>query len=176
MHTNYRLFMPTESDAVMLILSAGQHHDRDQATQPIAVQADDRTDGCSRSGAILAATHTVRTCADEVAWLKLSLVRSYYLGYNQPMRSVPLGEAKDKLSALVDDAQSTHDIIAITKHGRPAAVLMSADDLESLQETLFWLSQPGIRDDIAAAEREYSEGMTVSGDALREEFGLPPQR
>jgi antitoxin YefM len=92
------------------------------------------------------------------------------------MRSVPLGEAKDKLSALVDDAQSTHDIIAITKHGRPAAVLMSADDLESLQETVFWLSQPGIRDDIAAAEREYSEGMTVSGDALREEFGLPPQR
>jgi antitoxin YefM len=66
------------------------------------------------------------------------------------MRSVPLGEAKDKLSALVDDAQSTHDIIAITKHGRPAAVLMSVDDLESLQETVFWLSQPGIRDDIAA--------------------------
>lgn len=91
------------------------------------------------------------------------------------MRSVPLGEAKDKLSALVDDAESTHDIIAITKHGRPAAVLMSADDLESLQETVFWLSQPGIRDDIAAAEREYSEGTTVSGEVLRAEFGLPPQ-
>ena len=51
---------------------------------------------------------------------------------------------------------------------------MSADDLESLQETVFWLSQPGIRDDIAAAERQYREGTTVSGDALREEFGLPP--
>ena len=91
------------------------------------------------------------------------------------MRSVPLGEAKDKLSALVDDAQSTHDIITITKHGRPAAVLMSADDLESLQETIFWLSQPGIHDDVAAAEREYSEGTPVSGDQLREEFGLTPQ-
>ena len=52
---------------------------------------------------------------------------------------------------------------------------MSADDLESLQETVFWLSQPGIRDTIAAAEREYAEGSTVSGDALRDEFGLPPQ-
>jgi antitoxin YefM len=91
------------------------------------------------------------------------------------VRLVPLGEAKDKLSALVDDAQSTHEIVAITKHGRPAAVLMAADDLESLQETVFWLSQPGIRDDIAAAEREYSEGTTVSGDAMREEFGLPPR-
>jgi antitoxin YefM len=91
------------------------------------------------------------------------------------MRFIPLGEAKDKLSALVDDAEATHDIITITKHGRPAAVLMSADDLESLQETVFWLSQPGIREDIAAAEREYTEGSTVSGDSLREEFGLPPQ-
>ncbi|WP_168703768.1 type II toxin-antitoxin system Phd/YefM family antitoxin, partial [Gordonia paraffinivorans] len=48
------------------------------------------------------------------------------------MTTVPLGEAKDKLSALVDSAESTHDIITITKHGKPAAVLMSADDLESL--------------------------------------------
>ena len=91
------------------------------------------------------------------------------------MRSIPLGEAKDKLSALVDDAESTHEIITITKHGRPAAVLMSADDLESLQETLFWLSQPGIREDIAQAEREYAEGSTVSGEDLRNEFGLPPR-
>jgi len=50
---------------------------------------------------------------------------------------------------------------------------MSADDLESLQETVFWLSQPGIREDIAEAEREYAEGSTISGDDLRSEFGLP---
>lgn len=91
------------------------------------------------------------------------------------MRSVPLGEAKDNLSALVDDAESTHDIITITKHGRPAAVLMSADDLESLQETVYWLSQPRILSDVAQAEREYAEGSTASGDTLRDQFGLPPR-
>ncbi|MBS9533975.1 type II toxin-antitoxin system Phd/YefM family antitoxin [Mycobacterium sp. M1] len=91
------------------------------------------------------------------------------------MRSVPLGEAKNTLSALVDDAESTHDIITITKHGRPAAVLMSADDLESLQETVYWLSQPGILSDLAQAEREYAEGSTTSGDELRDQFGLPPR-
>lgn len=56
--------------------------------------------------------------------------------------TVPLSEAKDTLSALVDAAQSTHDIVTITRHGKPAAVLMSAEDLESLQETVFWLPQP----------------------------------
>jgi len=91
------------------------------------------------------------------------------------MKTVPLGEAKDKLSGLVDEAESTHEIITITRHGRAAAVLMSADDLESLHETLYWLSKPGIRESIAAAELEYAAGATTSGQDLRAEFGLPPQ-
>jgi prevent-host-death family protein len=91
------------------------------------------------------------------------------------MKTIPLGEAKDKLSGLIEEAESTHQIITITRHGRAAAVLMSADDLESLHETLYWLSKPGIRESIAAAEREYATGETTSGQDLRTEFGLPPQ-
>lgn len=91
------------------------------------------------------------------------------------MRTVPLSEAKDKLSSLVDEADKTHEIIQITRHGHPSAVLMSADDLESLQETIHWLSQPDIREDLAQAKRDIDEGMTVSGDDLRREFGLPPK-
>lgn len=90
------------------------------------------------------------------------------------MRTVPLSEAKDKLSSLVDEADRTHEIIHITRHGHPSAVLMSADDLESLQETIFWLSQPRIREDLEQAKRDIAEGNTVSGDELRREFGLPP--
>lgn len=91
------------------------------------------------------------------------------------MRTVPLGEAKDKLSGLVDEAEHTHEIITITRHGRPAAVLMSADDLESLHETLFWLSEPRIRGSVAAADREAAEGLTTTDDDLRAEFGLSTQ-
>ena len=89
------------------------------------------------------------------------------------MQTVSLSEAKDKLSGLVDEAETTHEIITITRHGRAAAVLMSADDLESLHETLYWLSKPGIRESIAQAERQYAAGETISGDELRAEFGLP---
>jgi prevent-host-death family protein len=91
------------------------------------------------------------------------------------MTTVPLGEAKDKLSALIDSAESTHDIITITKHGKPAAVLMSADDLESLHETIYWLSRAGTRDDIAAADAEYGAGDTISIEDLRAEHGTPPK-
>jgi antitoxin YefM len=93
----------------------------------------------------------------------------------KPVRTVPLSEAKDKLSALVEEADRTHAIIQITRHGHPSAVLMSADDLESLQETIHWLSQPGIREELDQARRDIAEGKTVSGDDLRREFGLPPR-
>lgn len=91
------------------------------------------------------------------------------------MKTIPLSEAKDRLSALVEEADLTHEIVQITRHGRPAAVLMSSEDLESLHETIYWLSQPGIREDIDAGRREYTAGETSSAADLRAEFGLPEQ-
>ncbi|MGL4745284.1 MAG: type II toxin-antitoxin system Phd/YefM family antitoxin [Dermatophilaceae bacterium] len=88
------------------------------------------------------------------------------------MKHIALSEAKDKLSALVDEAERTHEIVQITRHGRPAAVLMSADDLESLHETLFWLQQPGVRGDVAHGEDEYAAGDTLDAGALRARHGL----
>jgi antitoxin YefM len=88
------------------------------------------------------------------------------------MTTVPLSEAKDRLSALVEAAETTHDIVTITRHGREAAVLMAKSDLDSLHETIFWLSEPGVRHDVDDARRELAEGRTVSGGELRAEFGL----
>ncbi len=88
------------------------------------------------------------------------------------MKSVPLTEAKDKLSALVDEADTTHEIIQITRHGRVAAVIMSADDLESLNETLHALRTPGIGEELAQADADYAAGNTVSGEQIRQRYGL----
>jgi len=62
---------------------------------------------------------------------------------------------QDTLSSLVDEAGRTHEIIRITKHGHVAAVLMSADDLESLHETLHLLSAaPTLRAGAALTTRQ----------------------
>lgn len=117
----------------------------------------------------------LRKCHNNYYRLKVWLVTGQCIGYTGRMTTVPLGEAKDKLSALIDSAETTHDIITITKHGKPAAVLMSADDLESLHETIYWLSRAGVRDDVATADTEYAAGHTVSIDDLRAEHGMPPK-
>ncbi|GAA1916117.1 type II toxin-antitoxin system antitoxin RelF [Microbacterium aoyamense] len=91
------------------------------------------------------------------------------------MQTVPLSEAKDKLSGLVEQVEREHEVIEITRHGHAAAVLMSKDALDSLHETLFWLSQPGVRDDVADAKRELEAGETLSAADVRERYGLRPR-
>ncbi|GAA1250424.1 type II toxin-antitoxin system Phd/YefM family antitoxin [Janibacter melonis] len=88
------------------------------------------------------------------------------------MKSVALSEAKDRLSALVDEVSRTHEIVQVTKHGHPAAVIISADDLESLQETLHLLSTPGAVEELAQAREDYAAGHSVSGADLRRRYGL----
>ncbi|MBW2603596.1 MAG: type II toxin-antitoxin system Phd/YefM family antitoxin [Deltaproteobacteria bacterium] len=52
------------------------------------------------------------------------------------MKTLSLSEAKMKLSALIDSLEVTDEEVLITKNGRPAAVLVSPDEFESLRETL----------------------------------------
>ena len=47
-----------------------------------------------------------------------------------------LAEVKNRLSEVVDQVERERARVVITKHGRRAAVVMSVDDLESLEETL----------------------------------------
>jgi antitoxin YefM len=52
------------------------------------------------------------------------------------MKTLSLSEAKMKLSGLVDLVETSDEEIMITRNGRPAAVLVSPDELESLKETI----------------------------------------
>ena len=52
------------------------------------------------------------------------------------MKTLPLTEAKSKLSGLVDRVRALDEEVVITKNGRPAAVLVSPDEFESWKETI----------------------------------------
>ena len=50
--------------------------------------------------------------------------------------TLPFSEVKAHLSDLADRVELQHDRILVTRNGRPSFVLMSPDDLESLEESL----------------------------------------
>jgi antitoxin YefM len=64
------------------------------------------------------------------------------------MKTLSLSEAKAKLSSLVDEVSQRDEEVVITRNGRPAAVLVSADEYESWQETLAVRADAGLMRDI----------------------------
>ncbi len=74
---------------------------------------------------------------------------------------VSLAEVKNRLSEVVERIGREHGRIVITKHGHPAAVILSVEDLESLEETLEILSHAGLLAEIREAEDDIARGRTV---------------
>ncbi|HEV2088119.1 MAG TPA: type II toxin-antitoxin system Phd/YefM family antitoxin [Cryptosporangiaceae bacterium] len=86
------------------------------------------------------------------------------------MTTVPLGDAKNRLSEYVSDVQRTHERVTITRHGRTAAVLISPDDLAALEETVDILATPGATEAIAEGLADLAAGRVADNDALRARF------
>jgi prevent-host-death family protein len=84
--------------------------------------------------------------------------------------TLPLAEIKKRLSEIVDGVQQRHDRVVLTRNGRPAAVILSPDDLESLEETLAILSNPAALQEIRVAESEIDKGDVVTTDELRAKY------
>ena len=63
----------------------------------------------------------------------------YILRY---MRFFSMAEARAKLAAILDSAVKSNERTVITRNGEPAAVIMSLDDYESMNETLDILADP----------------------------------
>ncbi len=87
-----------------------------------------------------------------------------------PDLTLPLAEIKKRLSEIVDGVEQKHDRVVLTRNGRPAAVILSPDDLESLEETLAILSNPSAIHDIREAEVEIDNGDVVTADQLRSKY------
>ena len=50
--------------------------------------------------------------------------------------TLPFSEVKAHLSEIADRVEEQHDRVVVTRNGRPVFVMISPDDLESLEETL----------------------------------------
>lgn len=84
------------------------------------------------------------------------------------MSSESLRTVRDRFSEFVERVQSHHERVVVTKNGTPAAVLISHDDLESLEETLSLLGDSDAVAELVEAHRAYEEGDVLRGvDAVR---------
>lgn len=87
------------------------------------------------------------------------------------MRTLPLATARKTFSEVVDQLERTHERVAITREGVPAAILISPADLESLEDTLDVLSNPATMQRLRASRADAARGDVLDGDLLGDLVG-----
>ena len=83
------------------------------------------------------------------------------------MVSLPLSDVKTRLSEIAEEVDRTHERVLITKNGRDYVVLMSVEDLESIEATLELLTDPAAQQRLRRAERDIAAGRGVDADHLK---------
>lgn len=79
------------------------------------------------------------------------------------MDTLTASEARANLYRLIDQAVETHEPIIISGK-RNSAVLLAAEDWSAIQETLYLLAVPGMRESIKAG---MAEPLAKSAKALK---------
>ena len=101
-----------------------------------------------------------------LAHLKIRIV-----GYRHPtvcglkfwsMDTLPLSQVKARLSEIAEEVERTHQRVNITRNGRSYVVLISAEDLESLEATLELLSDPDGLARVAQAQTDLAAGQQTT--------------
>lgn len=83
------------------------------------------------------------------------------------MTTLSVADARANFSKLVESASATHERFEVTRNGARVAVLLGADDYDSLIETLEILGDAELMAKIHEGERDLAEGRTYSEAEVR---------
>lgn len=80
---------------------------------------------------------------------------------------ISISDARAILPDLVSNIDKKLDRAVITVNGHPKAVMISIDELESLEETAEVLSIPNIKKDIARSRRQFKHNKFIPLSKLK---------
>ncbi len=81
--------------------------------------------------------------------------------------TIPISEARKRIFEIAEEVQKPGNYYTLTEKGRQKAVLMSAEDFESWQETMEVMREfPDLKERVKKAEQEFKKGDYITLDEL----------
>jgi antitoxin YefM len=76
------------------------------------------------------------------------------------------------LTGVLDEVERLHEHVVIIRNGRPAAVVLSQGEYESLMETLEIPADGDLRADLSASDEEVAGGRQTSRAEVKTQLSL----
>lgn len=82
--------------------------------------------------------------------------------YNAFMTNImPISDVRENLPNLVDKIDKADERVIITVNGKPKAIMLNLEELETLEETAEILAIPGAREEIMRGLKEAKKGKGI---------------
>jgi antitoxin YefM len=85
-------------------------------------------------------------------------------------KTVPVRELRSELASFIDQVADLREHVIVTRHGRPAAVLVPVDEYDALEETAEILSDPETMAAVQEGLQQIERDETISLATLRQEL------
>ncbi|MFA6528628.1 MAG: type II toxin-antitoxin system prevent-host-death family antitoxin [Candidatus Gracilibacteria bacterium] len=89
----------------------------------------------------------------------------------QPKNTLSITEARKLIFTIASDVQKPDTHYTLTENGKPKAVIISAEEFDSWQETMEILADENIINDLNISKKEIAKGEYVTLDKFLEEEG-----
>jgi len=91
-------------------------------------------------------------------------------------RIIPFTEARARLTELLDDVETRHEHVVVTRKGRPAAVFVSSEEWGAIDETLDVLQDEQTLGDLRQSAKDVKAGRLLSLDDIGASSGVSDLR
>ncbi|MBI1984610.1 MAG: type II toxin-antitoxin system Phd/YefM family antitoxin [Candidatus Wildermuthbacteria bacterium] len=87
-------------------------------------------------------------------------------------RTLSISEARKRIFEIADEVQKTGTYYTLTEKGKPKVVVLSAEEFESLIETLEVLEDPETMERLREAEKAFEKGDYYDWEDLKKELSF----
>ncbi len=91
-------------------------------------------------------------------------------------KTVPIRELRSDLANVLDEVADRREHVVVTRHGKPTAAIIPADEYEALEETAEILSDPDALESIEQGLSELNRDKVVALEELRAELETARKR
>ena len=103
---------------------------------------------------------------------ELGLDKLYKILYIKIMNLVAISDFRANLPRLINQVSERLERLVITVSGKPKAVVISPEELESLEETAEILATPGALEAIKKSRKEIREGKFITLEEFEKKHNL----
>lgn len=100
------------------------------------------------------------------------LDKTYAKTYDTCMTTISATQARTKLYDLIEEVYQTGERVGITKKGETRAVLVSQEELASLEATLNVMTDPKLVCGIKKGIKDVKAGRLIDWEDVKKKFGM----